>query len=104
VECVIECPSPSKAAALSVIVQSVVSKDYRLPAESQSAPPIWSKLPPAIYFPLRIFGRVQATERNFILKKNEKSVSTEALAEYNDLKSLVEGLLDKLPSAGRSRK
>jgi hypothetical protein len=40
------------------------------------------------------------TERNFILKKNEKSISTEATSEYNDMKSTIEKLASKIP--GRS--
>jgi len=41
------------------------------------------------------------TERNFLIKKNEKSVSTEALTEYNDLKGLIEKLVNKIPGTGK---
>jgi hypothetical protein len=44
------------------------------------------------------------TERNFIIKKSEKTVSTEALTEYNDLKGLIEKLISKIPGAGKSTK
>jgi len=37
-----------------------------------------------------IMKSLAQTERNFILKKNEKSVSTEALAEYNDMRGLID--------------
>lgn len=46
-----------------------------------------------------IMKSLAQTERNFILKKNEKSVSTEALSEYNDLRGLLEKLVSKMPSA-----
>lgn len=38
-----------------------------------------------------------ATERNFVIKKSEKSISTEALSEYNDLKGIFEKLISKIP-------
>jgi hypothetical protein len=41
------------------------------------------------------------TERNFIIKKNEKTTSTEALSEYNDLKDLIGKLINKIPGAGK---
>jgi hypothetical protein len=44
-----------------------------------------------------IMKSLAQTERNFILKKNEKSVSTEALSEYNDLRGLIEKLVNKIP-------
>lgn len=40
------------------------------------------------------------TERNFILKKNERSSSYEA-SDYNDLKGLLDKLVDKIPGAGK---
>jgi uncharacterized membrane protein len=39
-----------------------------------------------------------ATERNFLLKKGERTISTEALSEYNDMKGLLEKLASKLRS------
>lgn len=44
-----------------------------------------------------IMKSLSNTERNFLIKKNEKTTSTEALAEYNDMKSLFEKLIDKIP-------
>jgi hypothetical protein len=41
------------------------------------------------------------TERNFLIKKNEKSVSTEALTEYNDLKGLIDKLVSKIPGVAK---
>jgi hypothetical protein len=41
------------------------------------------------------------TERNFIIKKNEKTTSTEALTEYNDLRDLIEKLINKIPGGGK---
>ncbi len=38
------------------------------------------------------------TERNFILRKNEKTVSGDFNAEYNDMKSLLEKALEKVPA------
>jgi hypothetical protein len=46
-----------------------------------------------------IMKSLAQTERNFILKKNEKSVSIESLSEYNDLRGLVEKLVSKIPGA-----
>jgi hypothetical protein len=40
------------------------------------------------------------TERNFVIKKNEKTTSTEALTEYNDMRGLIEKLVNKIPRAG----
>src|SRR5262249_10797061 len=37
-----------------------------------------------------IMKSLAQTERNFILKKNERSASTESLSEYNDLRGLIE--------------
>jgi hypothetical protein len=37
------------------------------------------------------------TERNFTLKKNERIISADTTAEYNDLKSLLERIISKLP-------
>jgi hypothetical protein len=48
-----------------------------------------------------IVKTLSETERNFVIKKNEKIASMETLAEYNDIKSLVEKLVDKLPSADK---
>jgi uncharacterized membrane protein len=44
-----------------------------------------------------IMKSLAATERNFLIRKNEKSISTEASSEHNDLKSVVDRLLDKFP-------
>ena len=44
-----------------------------------------------------IMKSLAQTERNFILKKSERSVSTEALSEYNDLRGLIEKLVSKIP-------
>jgi hypothetical protein len=44
---------------------------------------------------IRVFSK---TERNFILKKNEKLISDENAAEYNDMKSLLEKVIQKLPA------
>jgi uncharacterized membrane protein len=44
-----------------------------------------------------IMKSLASTERNFIIKKNEKSISTESLAEYNDLRALFEKVIDKIP-------
>jgi hypothetical protein len=41
------------------------------------------------------------TERNFLIKKSEKTVSTEALSEYNDLKGLIEKVVNKIPGTGK---
>jgi hypothetical protein len=41
------------------------------------------------------------TERNFIIKKTEKTTSTEGLTEYNDLRDLIEKLVSKIPGAGK---
>lgn len=49
-----------------------------------------------------IMQSLAATERNFLIKKNEKTTSTEALSEYNDMKGLIEKLIDKLPGKGKS--
>ena len=38
------------------------------------------------------------TERNYVLRKNERVISHENLAEFNDLKSVVEKLLEKIPT------
>jgi hypothetical protein len=38
------------------------------------------------------------TERNFVIKKNEKLISGENAAEYNDMKSLLEKVIQKLPT------
>jgi hypothetical protein len=43
------------------------------------------------------------TERNFVLKKNERTISSEELSEYNDLKSVLDGLISKIPGPGKSR-
>jgi hypothetical protein len=42
------------------------------------------------------------TERNFVLKKGERTISSEELSEYNDLKSVLEGLISKIPGARKS--
>jgi hypothetical protein len=44
-----------------------------------------------------IMKSLAQTERNYILKKNERSVTTEALSEYNDLRGLIEKLVSKIP-------
>ncbi|MBB4359127.1 TRAP-type C4-dicarboxylate transport system permease small subunit [Bradyrhizobium sp. CIR18] len=44
-----------------------------------------------------IVRSLAATERNFLIKKNEKTISTEAITEYNDLKGLLEKIVNKLP-------
>jgi uncharacterized membrane protein len=44
-----------------------------------------------------ILKSLAATERNFLIKKNEKSISTEAMTEYNDMKGLLEKVISKLP-------
>jgi hypothetical protein len=44
---------------------------------------------------VKVFSK---TERNFILKKNEKLISDEDAAEYNDMKSLLEKVIQKLPT------
>lgn len=44
-----------------------------------------------------IMKSLAQTERNFVLKKNERSVSSEALSEYNDLRGLIERLVSKIP-------
>ncbi|SEM76792.1 hypothetical protein [Bradyrhizobium sp. OK095] len=44
-----------------------------------------------------IIKSLAATERNFLIKKNEKSISTEAMSEYNDMKGLLEKVVSKLP-------
>jgi flagellar biosynthesis/type III secretory pathway chaperone len=36
------------------------------------------------------------TERNFTLKKNERTISAD-VTEYNDIKALLERLVSKLP-------
>jgi hypothetical protein len=41
------------------------------------------------------------TERNFIIKENEKTTSTGALTEYNDLRDLIEKLINKIPGGGK---
>jgi len=46
-----------------------------------------------------IMKSLAQTERNFILKKNERSASTESLAEYNDLRGLIDKLASKIPGA-----
>jgi hypothetical protein len=38
------------------------------------------------------------TERNFVLRKNERIISTENLSEYNDIKSILDELIRKLPT------
>lgn len=38
------------------------------------------------------------TERNFVLKKNEKIISADNLTEYNDLKAVLEQVLRKIPT------
>src|ERR1700722_2054860 len=45
-----------------------------------------------------VIDALAKTERNFIVKKDEKTISTENLSEYNDMKGFVDKLLDKLPS------
>ena len=47
-----------------------------------------------------IMKSLAATERNFLIKKNEKTTSTEVVGEYNDMKGLVEKLIEKLPGKG----
>jgi hypothetical protein len=44
-----------------------------------------------------ILKSLAATERNFLIKKNERSISTEAMTEYNDMKGLLEKVISKLP-------
>ena len=44
-----------------------------------------------------IMKSLAQTERNYILKKNERSVTTETLSEYNDLRGLIEKLVNKIP-------
>jgi hypothetical protein len=39
------------------------------------------------------------TERNFILRKSERSVSTETLSECNDLRGFIEKLVSKIPDS-----
>lgn len=48
-----------------------------------------------------IMKSLAQTERNFILKKNERSASNDVLTEYNDLKGFMEKLVDKIPGAGK---
>jgi hypothetical protein len=48
-----------------------------------------------------VIKSLMSTERNFLIKRNEKSVSTEALSEYNDLKGLIEKLVSKIPGVGK---
>lgn len=48
-----------------------------------------------------IVKSLASTERNFIIKKNEKSVSMEALSEYNDLKGILEKLISKIPGSSK---
>jgi hypothetical protein len=38
------------------------------------------------------------TERNFVLKRNEKLISAENSTEYNDLKAVLEQVIRKIPS------
>jgi len=38
-----------------------------------------------------------STERKFILKKSERMVSSDTITEYNDIKSTIDKLIDKLP-------
>ncbi|WBU27885.1 hypothetical protein OOZ54_14580 [Rhodopseudomonas palustris] len=42
------------------------------------------------------------TERNFVMKKDERSVSMEGSSEYNDLKGIIEQLVQKLPEGKRA--
>jgi hypothetical protein len=44
---------------------------------------------------VRVFSK---TERNFVLKKNEKIISADNSAEYNDLKGVLEQVLRKIPT------
>jgi TRAP-type C4-dicarboxylate transport system permease small subunit len=44
-----------------------------------------------------IVRSLAATERNFLIKKNERTISTEAITEYNDMKGLLEKIVNKLP-------
>jgi hypothetical protein len=44
-----------------------------------------------------IMKSLAQTERNFVLRKNERSVTTDTLSEYNDLRGLIEKLVSKIP-------
>jgi hypothetical protein len=44
-----------------------------------------------------IVKSLAATERNFLIKKNERTISTEVMSEYNDMKGLLEKAIGKLP-------
>jgi hypothetical protein len=46
-----------------------------------------------------IMKSLAQTERNFILKKNERSASSDSNSEYNDLRGLIEKLVSKIPGA-----
>jgi uncharacterized membrane protein len=48
-----------------------------------------------------IMKSLAQTERNFILKKNERSTSHEVLTEYNDLRGFMDKLVDKIPGTGK---
>jgi len=48
-----------------------------------------------------VIKSLMSTERNFIIKRNEKTTSAEALSEYNDLRGLIEKLVNKIPGAGK---
>ena len=38
------------------------------------------------------------TERNFVLKRNEKIISADNSTEYNDMKAVLEQVLRKIPT------
>jgi len=45
-----------------------------------------------------VIEELAKTERNFVLKKNEKTLSHENLSEFNDLRDVVQKLAEKIPS------
>ncbi len=45
-----------------------------------------------------VIEALSRTERNFIVKKDEKTIAIENPSEYNDLRGFVDKLLDKIPA------
>jgi len=48
----------------------------------------------------QIIKCLSETERNFVLKKGEKLATADAHADYNDVKSIIEKLISKIPGKG----
>jgi hypothetical protein len=50
-----------------------------------------------------VVRKLAETERNFMIKRNERTISMENESTHNDVKFLFEKILDKLPSAGAAK-